>query len=85
MKPVALEEHSNSHVTGQKPRHKETHTFCRKTSENAIDKERIMVGIVWILGTAGRVSLKTSKLLFFFPYKHLRLSYNYGMLLFDKE
>ena len=47
------------------------HTFCRKMSEDMIDKERIIVGISWVLGTAGRVSLKTLKLLLSFPYKHV--------------
>ena len=32
----------------------EMHTFCRKMSEDMIDKERIIVGIGWVLGTAGQ-------------------------------
>ena len=69
--PVVLEEGSHYHMIGLKPRHREMHTFCRKMSEDTIDKERIIVGIGWVLGTAGRVGLKTLKLLFSFPYKRL--------------
>ena len=52
--PVVLEERWNCHMTGLKPRHGKMHTFCRKMSEDMIDKERIMVGIRWVLGTAGQ-------------------------------
>ena len=69
--PVVLEEGSNCRTTGLKTRHEKMHTFCRKMSEYMIDKERIIVGIGWVLGTARRVSQKTLKLLFSFPYKRL--------------
>ena len=69
--PVVLEEGSDCHMTGLKARHEKMHTFCRKMSEYMTDKERVIVGISWVLGTARRVSQKILKLLFSFSYKRL--------------
>ena len=62
---VVSEERLNCRMTGLGPQQSRVHTFCRKTSEYTIDKERIIVGIgLRYSEQAEEHSLKALKLLF---------------------